>query len=287
MKHPRFFVSDLDGTLLQPGSFLSDFARESLTGLIHDGLPFTVATARSIISMREVLGDLPLQLPVVCGNGAYLSDPDTGQHIMVNALPGPLSQELLALVNHRRLQPFVISFDGTRDLLYHTPAHNLGMQWYQEERTRNRDPRLRPVSRLDLPAAEQVICLNLIDRFEPLQAFAAELEERFSGEMMLYLYENWYDDQWFWLSVYHTGATKARATLQLIEGMGYRAEQLTFFGDGNNDLSLMEVAGHGVAMENAKPGVKALSKEVIGPNWEDSVVKYLLKATADAGLRGW
>ena len=46
------YVSDLDGTLLHPDGTLSAYSRTHLNQLIEDGLLFSVATARSTVSMR-------------------------------------------------------------------------------------------------------------------------------------------------------------------------------------------------------------------------------------------
>ena len=56
----RVYISDLDGTLLRNDATLSDYSRRSLTKLINDGIKFTVASARNIYSIKEILGDLPL-----------------------------------------------------------------------------------------------------------------------------------------------------------------------------------------------------------------------------------
>ena len=66
------YVSDLDGTLLRNDTSLSQYSKDTLNALLDQGLLFTVASARSIASMRHVLADLPLRLPVVEFNGAFV-----------------------------------------------------------------------------------------------------------------------------------------------------------------------------------------------------------------------
>jgi len=74
------YISDLDGTLLNNKPELSLFSRERLQALIADGLHFTVASARSVNSIRSLLGELKLTLPVISFNGAYISDLASGEH---------------------------------------------------------------------------------------------------------------------------------------------------------------------------------------------------------------
>ena len=62
MKPDVLYVSDLDGTLLQDDATLSPRGRALLTELLDDGVPFTVASARSIGSMGPILQGLDLSL---------------------------------------------------------------------------------------------------------------------------------------------------------------------------------------------------------------------------------
>ncbi len=79
------YISDLDGTLLRDNASLSDYARTSLSRMLHAGLPFTVASARSIVAIRSILEGLPLRLPVVEFNGAFISDFATGAHRCIHS----------------------------------------------------------------------------------------------------------------------------------------------------------------------------------------------------------
>ena len=60
----RLYISDLDGTLLADNAALSEASHRGLLRILQAGVPFTVASARSIVSIRHTLGELPLTLPV-------------------------------------------------------------------------------------------------------------------------------------------------------------------------------------------------------------------------------
>ncbi|MHC4555172.1 MAG: HAD hydrolase family protein, partial [Planctomycetota bacterium] len=77
-------MSDLDGTLLQGDGTLSHYSRNALIELLEAGVHFTVASARAWGEIVPVLGDLPLTLPVIAINGAYLTDYKTGNHLVIN-----------------------------------------------------------------------------------------------------------------------------------------------------------------------------------------------------------
>ena len=53
--------------------------------------------------------------------------------------------------------------------------------------------------------------------------------------------------------------TKGAGLDFLSEHMGFTREQTVAFGDGENDVELVEWAGYGVAVENAHERVKAVA----------------------------
>ena len=54
-------------------------------------------------------------------------------------------------------------------------------------------------------------------------------------------------------------------------------EEMIFFGDGLNDLEVIESVGMGVAMGNALPEVKENAKAVTTSNEEDGIAEFVLK----------
>lgn len=85
------YVSDLDGTLLNNQQKLDDEAVNILNQLIEQGNHFTVATARSIESVREILKDVHLKLPIILINGVFVYDPIQSQNIQSKYLPVSLA----------------------------------------------------------------------------------------------------------------------------------------------------------------------------------------------------
>ena len=57
--------------------------------------------------------------------------------------------------------------------------------------------------------------------------------------------------------------------------MGISPDEAIAFGDGGNDVKLMDAAGTAVAMGNAVPALKEHATAVTGRNSEDGVAVYL------------
>jgi Cof subfamily protein (haloacid dehalogenase superfamily) len=273
----RIHISDLDGTLLRNDATLSPFARETLTRLLGEGLLFTVASARSQVSIRQILGELPLTLPVIEYNGAFLSDLRTGEHLMIRELPGEIVEEVHALGSERGLVPIVSSTDGRKDRLSCQGVTNAGLDWYVAERIHFQDERFRSVPDVRPCLGERVMMLTYIDRREALDPLAEAIRARWDSAVMFDFYENRYSPGWHWLTVQDGRASKGEGLRALAEREGFSLEDTVVFGDALNDLPMLEVAGRSVAVANAVDEVRAAADEVIGTNEEDSVVKWILK----------
>jgi hydroxymethylpyrimidine pyrophosphatase-like HAD family hydrolase len=157
------FISDLDGTLVRNDISLSDYSRQNLRTLLEKGSKFTVASARSVSGIKKILGDLPITLPIINFNGAFLSDYNTGKHQVINALSPPVARELFQQILSQGCSPFISTFDGQQDLLFHDHVSNQGSQNYVDERIAWKDERLRQSSDLKATLNNSAICFTVID----------------------------------------------------------------------------------------------------------------------------
>ena len=61
---------------------------------------------------------------------------------------------------------------------------------------------------------------------------------------------------------------------KMLEYYGFDKSEAIAFGDGNNDIALLEAVGHGVAMENGSDELKAVADDVCGDVAEDGIYHY-------------
>ncbi len=282
MSTSPLYVSDLDGTLLQPDGTLSEYSQTHLNRLIADGLQFSVATARSTASMRQILRGVDLSLPVVNLNGALLSDLHSGHHHAMHALVPDVCEQLHACMNARGHSPFVSATTGQRDRLYYEGVYNEGMQWFVDERQRVGDPRLMRVDDVHRSFDEHVLALTVIaPSAQEIDALRADLLAECADSVQVYVFPNGYSDLGdVWLTVSDALATKDRGIRLLAEHGGFALDALTVFGDGENDVGMFEMAPNAVAVANAVPPIRQRATEWIGDHGEDSVVKYLQRVRA-------
>lgn len=79
----------------------------------------------------------------------------------------------------------------------------------------------------------------------------------------------------FFLELPPKGIDKAQSLQRLLTHLGLERDSLMAFGDGFNDLSMIQFAGQGVAMANAVEEVKSIADFVTTSNEEDGIAHAL------------
>jgi len=278
----RLYVSDLDGTLLDPSGRLRPRCRDGLNELLDAGLPFTVASARSVHSIAPILDGLRLRLPVLEFNGAYLTELDTRRVHFCRSIADDIVLDVVQRGRVAGLAVTVSTYDGQAQRFY-MPASppNAGVAWYLEDRQRAGDARLQLVAD---PAAEvaaqladeqRVVCLTFIAREAQLRPLQRGIDGSCGERVRTLCSENRYSPGWYWLTVHDARATKAHGLRELAQHCGVGLSEVTVFGDEINDVPMFEVAGRSVAVGNAVPDLQAIADELIDDHASGSVVRYL------------
>jgi Cof subfamily protein (haloacid dehalogenase superfamily) len=269
------FISDLDGTLVNNRAEISDFSLQTLQALVDDGLPFTIASARSIVSMQQMLKGLRLNLPVISFNGGYISDLDSGRHHLVNSIESDVIHQIYDALADFECVPYLSTYTGNEERVYYHRVINPGMEWYLQERITRKDPRFRKTDDLRHGLKEQVVCMTVIHRQEIICNLEQHILDSHGDRVEVHQYENQYDPGWYWLTVHDSRASKDQAIEDLKKNFGLEGKRTVVFGDNRNDISMFKNADHAVAVANAQPEARQYAHEVIGSNEQDAVARYL------------
>ena len=70
---------------------------------------------------------------------------------------------------------------------------------------------------------------------------------------------------------------KGMGIRKILEYYHFDRDEAMAFGDGNNDIEMLEAVGTGIAMENASPGLKAVADDICGHVAQDGVYHYCLE----------
>ncbi|WP_167959178.1 HAD family hydrolase [Anaerosporobacter faecicola] len=78
-----------------------------------------------------------------------------------------------------------------------------------------------------------------------------------------------------WYAFSKTNATKEHAIQQITQKLHIPLSETIAFGDDHDDIGMLQLAGKGIAMDNAIPEVKAVADAITGSNNQDGVARYL------------
>ena len=274
----NIYISDLDGTLLRNDATISTYTKEKLISLLKAGINFTIASARSVTSIKRILDDIPFTLPIIAINGAYITDYKTGKHLQINAIDKKITSQIYAEILAHKCMPFVSGFDGSSDRLYYQHTVNEGMQWLIEDVTEGHGKRLQQIDDLKKTLTAKVVCMTVIAEYEIVEDLTEKLKEKFGSFLQMHFFQNPYSPQWQWLTIHDKKACKSNAIKTLMEMTGFAPDKLTVFGDNLNDVNMFKMAATAIAVENATDQIKQYACKIIGPNESDSVVKYIAEA---------
>jgi len=271
------YITDLDGTLLTAQATLSHHTRKTLQHLLSQGLPFTIATSRSVTSVRNIFSGIDLPLPIIEVNGAFVTDLKTGQHEAIQPIAPQLLPDLIRLVEQNGCSPILSSYDGQRDRLYSNGIHNPGIGWYADDCKTHNDPRWKQIPHLSQALTEQIVRLTIIDREPKIQTLATAIRQTYGPSLTANPFPNPYQPGWTWLTLQSSQSTKAQAIQALKKTHGLEDRELIVFGDHNNDLEMFEIADRAVAVANATPELKQRATQTIDHHTTDSVINYIAK----------
>ena len=269
------YVSDLDGTLLQPDATLSARTVEMLDEAIRRGALFTVSTARTPATVAPIMKDVDLRLPASVMTGTALWDKRENRYLSVNYMDEKGVRELVDIYRRMDYPTFLYTLHDDMIHIYHLGPLSDNEREFIEQRTGN------PYKRFHIPAdgdselpgylGDTVLFYGIQPDILSTPTF--ELTSKVEN-VRAQKYYDFYGPEIGILEAFSPRSTKAEGLAMLKRLTG--AERTVAFGDNLNDIPMLRSADVGVAMENALDEVKAAADIVIGPNTADSVARFIL-----------
>ncbi len=271
----RIVALDLDGTLLDSQKRLSDVNRAALAAAAAKGALIVPTTGRFFGMMPPAVRDLPFVRYAITINGAQVYDRVTESAIVREEIPLAVAQEVMALLDgydviydcYRNNWGWMAEAFKAKAADYATDAHYLKMI----QDFRRPVPELK--AHLAATAAEgDVQKIMLFTRRDAPDAATRPIAEAIAARFpQLKVTSSTRNN----LEINLASAHKGQALARFAEHLGLTLANCISFGDGANDLTMVEAAGTGVAMANACPAVLAAANYVTGSNDADGVATAL------------
>ena len=267
----RLMGFDLDGTLLDPQRVLRRRTADALALASDRGCSIAITSGRNFLAVPEVIRDLPFIRYFILCNGALIYDREKDAYQYECSIPLET-----ALSIYRDLECGDVYYDCyLQDGAWAPAGHLARVHTMVSDPTHlkvlydTREPKEDLIAALKERGKDvckvQAIFRNTPERDRVMAAMKAKYPDL--AITTAYTYN---------LEFNMPGATKGNGLMKLAEILGIGRQYVAAFGDGGNDISMLEKAGTGFAMANAPEEVRSRADEIAPSNAEDGVA-YILE----------
>jgi Cof subfamily protein (haloacid dehalogenase superfamily) len=270
----RLLVLDLDGTVMDGNFNISRAVDDAIAAAREHGVLVTIATGRTFKSLLQFLPPIGGDEPVISYQGALIGDPQTGNILYQAGLSGQLAARAVKHLQESGIVPLAFC-DGKTVVDRWSPELDVYLGFH-------------PGGESDVLVVPDLVGYSR--EFEPIKLlFAADPDELDSIVARLRLeFGNS-------ASVVRShrqlgeitapGVDKGSAIAQLARLLNVERDEVIAIGDEENDISMIEWAGLGLAMANAPASVLAVADATVPPIEEDGVAVAIHRYLLDGVVR--
>jgi len=246
----RLIATDLDGTLVGPAMQVPLRTRRALLQAMAQGCRVTIATGRAFLPTARVARQLGLNAPLLLCQGALIQDLQDGRIVHCQAISLELAHQVIRYAQARRLN---------------VQVHLEDEQAYAD----HNNPSIARMSAISGVPIVTVPDLNAWLSRPPLKFLFYEPRDRIA-ELLHDLRTEFGDrlqvvqSHHNLVEVTHLHVSKGRALAWLAEYLDIDRCETMAIGDHDNDVSMLQWAGLGVAMGQASPTAQAAA-DVVAP----------------------
>lgn len=267
-KKSKILFTDLDGTLLTDDKQISSYTREVLDQWTAAGHKLVLCSGRDLNSVKDVKRDLNLNYPgmyLIGYNGGQIYDCDQDKTLYKVTLTLPQLKHIT-----EEAQKFGIHYQTYTDSHIIAPCDSAALRRYQKV---IKTPVIFHEDIMAEMNTEPCKCLAIeledLDRLEALRLSLLPYAEK---EKISMVYSNPY-----YLEMFPALSGKGASVKKLCQILNINPCFSVAAGDAQNDLSMIEAAGMGIAMKNGCEEVKAAATMITDlDNNEDGLAKALI-----------
>ncbi|MBZ9609134.1 Cof-type HAD-IIB family hydrolase [Clostridium estertheticum] len=267
----KLICIDMDGTLLNDKKTISERNLSAIRLANKKGVKIAVCTGRIFASADFFSDLLGVKSPVIAANGAYIREKDRDEVVYNEALGVEKCKKLLSVFKKYEIYPHFYTKDMifTENLTYSTSFY-AGVN-----KTLPKDKQIKVVLVKEWNEifkkyeTEIFKGIGVDEDTEKIRKAKISLRDMDNFEVVSSHFDNF--------EVTNKGVSKGNAVKILADYYGINREQVICIGDSENDLSMIKIAGLGVAMGNGDGFVKEAAKYITDTNNNDGVAKVIEK----------
>lgn len=267
---------DIDGTLTNDEKLVTPATKGALLAAQDAGVTLILCSGRPIQGLRRLAAELGLDRHhglLIAYNGSEVRDATSGELIFNQAMPIGLAHAVLEHMRNFDVIPMLV--DGDRlyvEDAYRCMIEHKGMPKniikYERDACDLRVCEVRSLREWCTTPQNKILTAGT-DTY--LAEHHAEMAAPFQDTLSCMFTAD------FYFEFMAQGVTKGNALKHALPERGIDPAELVAFGDGQNDISMLELAGVGVAMDNAIDETKAVADMVTASNNDDGIALALMR----------
>lgn len=262
----EILVLDLDGTLTTSEKEITPATRDALIKIQENGKKVVLASGRPTYGVIPLARELKLDKYgsyILSFNGARITDCRSHNLLFNKTVPDGILPELFDIVKEFPVD--ILTYTDDKIISGSTLT-----EYTELESKINHMPLVRSkdfVKDINFPVNKFLLTGD--------PKLIAQLKEKLTLKYHSYL--NIYCSDPFFLEIMPQSIDKAHSLQKLLNSIGLTSDQMICCGDGYNDITMIEYAGLGVAMENAQPLVLESADYVTRSNNDEGVLHVIEK----------
>ena len=260
----RLIATDLDDTLLNAQSDINPRVMDALRAAMAAGCGVVLSSGRMLEAMVPLAERIGVNAPMLLYNGALAYDHRTDEVIFAEQLSYETALGIAELAEGMGF--YLQAYPGRNYYCNEVCEYTLRYASYIHV---DAIPVHKPVTEWMREHPSGMQKLLLIDTPEGATRAQAALREAFpTGASFL-------KSKPHYIEIVPEGVDKGRSLLRLAGHLGVARDEVMAFGDGQNDVAMIEAAGTGVAMRNGCPEALRAADIIAPTNREDGVAQVI------------
>lgn len=247
----KLIASDLDGTLVR--NYEQTIPRETfdlIRQLKEQGVIFVPASGRQYANMQRLFAPLGYEIPYIAENGSLCIYKD--EILSIGQIPSETIHRILdSLMDYRRKFHTGHCILSVKDT-YYTDSDDERFMDYMLNTMRNIVTQIPDLYAVKEPLLKAAVC-----DFDGTKNLLPFFSERLKGEIRVATSAS------HWIDFIAPNANKGTALKTLMERFDIHKDECICFGDQQNDVEMLRLAGTSYAMDTAVPEVTCHADHVI------------------------
>lgn len=259
----KMVILDLDDTLLLNNGKIPEGNKKALKLAQEKGVKVVLASGRPEFAIKDIANELELEKYggyVIAYNGSRVIDYKTKKVLYEIDLTREQVAELYDLaIKHEN---YIHTYVGDEILTCHDNPYT-----YIESEITGMKIKMCDDFVASLP--EKCVKVIMLQAPEHLKEAQEMLKPKIKDKMTMTITKPYF------LEFMNKDVDKSKSIVRLCEKLGIDLKDTIAIGDSYNDLSMIEIAGVGIAMENAVEEVKKIADYITDSNENEGVAKAI------------